>query len=496
MIPNKKRGAEREKDCQNNNPRYGKGEKTEEDLDENSELVFEDPFGDDFDEEDMIAEESNEIVEDESDVMDTIIEEDETKVNDVQPKVWRPGVDKIEEGETLDYDPSAYIMYHSLRTEWPCLSFDFIKDNLGDGRQRFPLTMFAVLGSQADRQENNKLTILKLSDLHKTQIKEESDEDDNDDEDDDVADDEDPTLEHIDVPHRGGVNRVRVMPQNGAVVASMADTGHVQVFDCTASVTSLMQKGPRAPAPTKPCFVFRGHRSEGFALDWSRCVTGRLATGDCDGGIHVWDMQSSGAGSGGWKVDEKPYVGHTSSVEDIQWSPSEATVFISASSDRSVKIWDTRDSRRRPQLSMSDVHASDVNVLSWNSHVSYLLASGADDGSFKVWDLRGAKASQSVALASFSYHKQAVTAIEWAPFDESVLCVSSADDQVTIWDLSVEAEEETPADGSAAYPPQLLFIHQGQRNVKELHFHPQIPGVVMTTAEDGLNVFKPAITVG
>ena len=51
--------------------------------------------------------------------------------------------------------------------------------------------------------------------------------------------------------------------------------------------------------------------------------------------------------------------------------------------------------------------------------------------------------------------------------------------QVTIWDLSVEEDEEVAAqraaDAAIAHlPPQLLFVHQGQREVKELHFHPQV----------------------
>lgn len=101
-------------------------------------------------------------------------------------------------------------------------------------------------------------------------------------------------------------------------------------------------------------------------------------------------------------------------------------------------------------------------------------------------------------LAQFTYHKGPITSIEWTPYDESVLSMSSADDQLTIWDLSVEADDPSgpaPDPVLEEYPAQLLFIHQGQHNIKEIHNHPQIPGVIFSTAEDGFNVFKPAISV-
>ena len=60
---------------------------------------------------------------------------------------------------------------------------------------------------------------------------------------------------------------------------------------------------------------------------------------------------------------------------------------------------------------------------------------------------------------------------------------STKNTQVTIWDLSVEEDEEVAAqraaDAAIAHlPPQLLFVHQGQREVKELHFHPQVSTVL------------------
>ena len=74
----------------------------------------------------------------------------------------------LNQNETLEYDQSAYTMYHALRPEWPCLSFSILPDTLGSNRQRFPHTMYAVAGTQADENNKNKLTVMKLESLSKT----------------------------------------------------------------------------------------------------------------------------------------------------------------------------------------------------------------------------------------------------------------------------------------------------------------------------------------
>ena len=100
-------------------------------------------------------------------------------------------------------------------------------------------------------------------------------------------------------------------------------------------------------------------------------------------------------------------------------------------------------------------------------------------------------------MASFAWHNAPITSIEWHPSEDSIFAASGADDQVTLWDLGVEQDDDetgatmddTPIGGHEV-PPQLLFVHQGQRDVKEVHWHPQIPGAVISTALDGFNIFK------
>lgn len=94
-------------------------------------------------------------------------------------------------------------------------------------------------------------------------------------------------------------------------------------------------------------------------------------------------------------------------------------------------------------------------------------------------------------VANFKQHSAPVTSVEWSPADSSVFAASGADDVVSQWDLSVEScDVGSRVEGVKDLPPQLLFLHQGQTEVKEVHWHPQIPGVMISTALSGFNVFR------
>jgi len=278
------------------------------------------------------------------------------------------------------------------------------------------------------------------------------------------------------------------MPQEPGIVATWSALGKVDIWDAKALLPAL-DKSDLRPVSLKPTFTFSGHRDEGFAMDWSPVAKGRFLTGDCANNIHFWDMKD-----GSWAVDSKaPYTSHTSSVEDLQWSPVEATVFASCSADKTIRIWDTRAPTKKSQLWIA-AHKSDVNVISWNRKTPHLLASGADDGMIKVWNLKKFKSDSPAA--SYKWHKKDITSVEWHPHDETSLAAASSDNSISVWDMALEPDPDVAPQGAslqgAQIPDQLLFLHMGQEHIKELHFHPQIPSLIISTAADGFNFFKPS----
>lgn len=348
---------------------------------------------------------------------------------------------------------------------------------------------------------------------------------DSDDPDGVYARDPAPEIHVRQMSHLGGVNRVRASPHAPGAVAAWSDEGEVCIHDVSELLAEVsaepaeMAVGRPNSASTnalRPRKAKIAHRErtavEGWGLAWSPVEVGALAAGDLKGRIHL--LKPRDASGASFAAASAPLRGHLSSVEDIAWSPAEPGVLASAGADGTVRIWDHRVGTK-PMLGVR-VSDSDVNVLSWNGQTSHLLATGGDDGVLRVWDLRSfsaqaaqiaqtAQNAQNALLtvppvASLTHHRAPICSLEWSPHDPSVLLTASEDHSAAVWDLAVERDPEeeaalgaaTNADVPEDVPPQLLFVHAGQRDPKEAHWHPSIPGLIGCTAGDGFNLYKPA----
>lgn len=391
----------------------------------------------------------------------------------VKKKVYVPGMSRsIKETEELTYDPKAYLLLHTFETEYPCLSFDVIPDSLGVNRQSYPMTAWIVTGTQADKLHSNQLLVMRLSNMHanKSALKAKENESKNDDgesssssdESTDEEDEEDeanivnnrpgkkePKMHASLISHHGGVNRIKFQRLGSSdVCAVWNDQRKVQIWNLNPFISSIENISPSEPIKSitlkneKPLFS-KEHSAEGFALAWSSLQTGSLASGDHHRKIFLWKMTEGGK----WIVDTNALTDHSGSVEDLVWSPTEESLLVSCSTDRTIRLWDVRSPPRQACVcTIKDAHEADVNVLSWNAGTDPLIVSGGDDGALFIWSLKTIQYNQPVA--KFIHHRKPITSVEWSPHDSTVFMASGEDDQTTIWDLALEADEPKYSNGN------------------------------------------------
>uniref|UniRef100_A0A7S4C8Q3 Histone-binding protein RBBP4-like N-terminal domain-containing protein n=1 Tax=Eutreptiella gymnastica TaxID=73025 RepID=A0A7S4C8Q3_9EUGL len=428
--------------------------------------------------------------------------DEEASSSGPQPLFSRP-----KKGEKLEVDRRAYDMRHVLNMEWPCLSFDVLNDTDGLGRVKYPLSCMIVSGTQAEDPSQGQILVKKISHLCRTRhdrgdddSSSEEDEEEEEEEDDE-ADDADPIIFTKEYNLGGNLLRIRAMPQHTGIVACWTEDGPVQALDLRDQCSQLndpkswiAQQAQKRLKKKKDVSFFKSssqdHAADGFALAWNPKAEGLLASGDSNGKINIWQRSSeSGAG-----FTATPLQGHEGSVEDLQWSPTQENVLSSCSVDGTIRMWDVRDLKSPEKLKWT-ADAVDINVISWNMNAGagQFMASGSDAGVFKVWDLRMVKRADVTPISEFNFHQESISSIEWCPLNSSLLAVASSD-MVTFWDFSVERDEEvreTAPDDDTAVPPQLMFLHQGVEECKEIHWHTQIPGLMIATDLNGFQFFKP-----
>ncbi|KAF9764504.1 Glutamate-rich WD repeat-containing protein 1 [Nosema granulosis] len=168
-----------------------------------------------------------------------------------------------------------------------------------------------------------------------------------------------------------------------------------------------------------------------------------------------------------YKINDKgldTFKVHKGSIESLSFGNN---LLFSCSTDRSAKVTDVRSR----DVVFDKKYACDINAIDFNQENIFVF--GDDAGLLRVVDLRSLD-----TCINIDWHKTSISSVRWKDSD---VFISSSDQQVCIFDLTLE-EDWT-------YEKYLLFVHQGQKFYKDMCFTSS--DSVVTTSIDGLCLFKP-----
>jgi len=125
--------------------------------------------------------------------------------------------------------------------------------------------------------------------------------------------------------------------------------------------------------------------------------------------------------------------GHTHTVGSLEWFPIDSGIFISASNDGDVVVWDTN--AFTPALTFSKepgdmaLDTSMSPVAASASHAS-LVAVGCKHKCVRLLDM-----GSGASALTLQGHKGSVRTVEWFPHSEHMLASGADDGVIRVWDV-------------------------------------------------------------
>ncbi|MEG4142576.1 nSTAND1 domain-containing NTPase [Microcoleus sp. Pol7_B1] len=202
-------------------------------------------------------------------------------------------------------------------------------------------------------------------------------------------------------------------------VVQMRRTPWVDANTHTYVELSLLNTVSNVAAPN----TLGGHTERVSAISFS--PNGKLlATASSDHTVKLWDTST------GQQIHT--LSGHTDSVNAVRFSPN-GKLLATASDDKTVKLWDTTTGK---QINTLSGHTASVYLVSFSPN-GKLLATGGGDNTVKLWDTSTGK-----QINTLSGHKDGVNDFSFSP-NGKLVATGSSDNTVKLWDTSTGKQINT-----------------------------------------------------
>jgi WD40 repeat protein len=103
-----------------------------------------------------------------------------------------------------------------------------------------------------------------------------------------------------------------------------------------------------------------------------------------DGSVVTWDMRSAGS-----KGPLFAFQAHDQTTSSISFCPTIPGMFATSSVDKSIKVWDARNTAATgvPHLvAYKTMNVGKLFAMQFSHDVPYLMVSGGDDGCVAIWE--------------------------------------------------------------------------------------------------------------
>uniref|UniRef100_A0A8C5VVS2 THO complex 3 n=1 Tax=Microcebus murinus TaxID=30608 RepID=A0A8C5VVS2_MICMU len=180
---------------------------------------------------------------------------------------------------------------------------------------------------------------------------------------------------------------------------------------------------------------FLAHSAKVHSVAWS-CNRRRLASGSFDNTVSVFVLEKD------WMVKENNYQGHGDSVDQLCWHPSNPDLFVTASGDKTIRIWDVRTTKC---IATVNTKGENINIC-WSPDGQTIAVGNKDD----VVTFIEAKTHRSKAEEQFKFE---VNEISWN--NDNMFFLTNGNGCINIFSYS----ELKPVQSINAHPCNCICIN-------------------------------------